>query len=59
MAKKEAEILGLEKYDVHDRPDGPAPTGKTWSFALGDWQDEDYLSAAPVESPSAKRTKTE
>ena len=37
---------GLEDYETHARPDGPAPDGKTWSFALGKWQDEDYLRSA-------------
>ena len=46
MANKEAEILGLEDYETHARPDGPAPDGQTWSFALGKWQDEDYLRSA-------------
>ena len=45
-ANKEAELLGLEDYDAHARPNGPAPDGKTWSFALGKWQDEDYLRSA-------------
>ena len=46
MADEEAIILGLEDYEAHARPDGPAPDGKTWSFALGKWQDEDYLRSA-------------
>ena len=33
----------LAEYGVYTRPGGPAPDGKTWSFALGNWQDEDYL----------------
>ena len=45
-ADEEAGILGLEHYEAHARPDGSAPEGKTWSFALGDWQDEDYLRSA-------------
>ena len=62
MANKEADVLGLEEYEVHARPDGPAPDGKTWSFALGDWQDEGYLkkmSAANGDFRDLKRTKTE
>ena len=46
MADEEAIILGLEDYEAHARPNGPAPDGKTWSFALGDLQDEDYLRSA-------------
>ena len=46
MADEEAEIMGLEDYGAHARPNGPGPDGKRWSFALGDWQDEDYLRSA-------------
>jgi hypothetical protein len=42
-ANREATVLGLAEYGVYTRPGGPAPDGKTWSFALGNWQDEDYL----------------
>ena len=42
-ANREATVLGLAEYGVYTRPRGPAPDGKTWSFALGNWQDEDYL----------------
>ena len=42
-ANREATVLGLAEYGVYPRPGGPAPDGKTWSFALGNWQDEDYL----------------
>ena len=45
-ADEEARIMGLEDYEVHAYPDGPRPDGKTWSFALGEWQDEDYLRSA-------------
>ena len=46
-ANREATVLGLAEYGVYTRPGGPAPDGKTWSFALGNWQDEDYLVTAP------------
>ena len=40
MAKQEAERRDVEfdeKSEVHARPDGKAPTGKTWSYLDGAW----------------------
>ena len=40
MAKQEAkrrDVEFVEKTEVHARPDGKAPTGKTWSYLDGAW----------------------
>ena len=31
---------------------GPSPDGKTWSYALGDWQDEGWLKAKAQGAPN-------
>ena len=51
-AAKEAGVLGLETFEPHARPDGPSPDGKTWSYALGDWQDEGWLKAKAQGAPN-------
>jgi hypothetical protein len=45
-AAEEVEILGTEPDNVCDRPDGPAPEGKTWSYSRGEWLDENFLRDA-------------
>ena len=53
-AAEEALALGLgPDYDVHARPDGPAPDGKTWSFVQGVWVGEEAAVA-----PATKRART-
>ena len=42
-AESEAKLLDLEPGEVHDRPDGAAPPGQTWSYRLGDWVPEDHF----------------
>jgi hypothetical protein len=46
LAKQEAEKLGVEFKEgqsVKARPDGAAPDGKTWSYLLGEWKEENWL----------------
>ena len=46
-AKEEAALLDTDgPTTTHPRPEGRAPEGKTWSFALGCWQDEGWLASA-------------
>ena len=44
-AAQEAKALGLtEAYEIHPRPEGAAPVGKTWAYTVGEWKDEKWLT---------------
>lgn len=44
-AAQEAKALGLtEAYEIHPRPEGAAPVGKTWAYTIGEWKDEKWLT---------------
>ena len=45
-AAEEAEAFGTGPSAVHDRPDGCAPDGTTWSYSRGEWVDEHFLQGA-------------
>jgi hypothetical protein len=66
-AAEEALALGLgPDHAVHARPDGPAPNGKTWSFARGVWVSQEAVkrptdpdgNAKAAVAPATKRART-